>query len=127
MSRIDNLNLARYTQNVKNYVDGATDAIEDKIKITGTVTKAIGGIAKDKEYTNADIADVLSDLLFPYVAFTFNSIGTSAMAGTKEYGTSVTVIKVTPSFTTGSKAADDLDLSYYQPITFQLQDKTITF
>jgi protein gp37 len=27
----------------------------------------------------------------------------------------------------GSKAADDLDLSYYKPITFQLQDKTITF
>lgn len=27
----------------------------------------------------------------------------------------------------GSKAADDLDLSYYKPITFKLQDKTITF
>lgn len=27
----------------------------------------------------------------------------------------------------GSKAADDLNLSYYKPITFKLQDKTITF
>ena len=27
----------------------------------------------------------------------------------------------------GSKAADDLNLSYYQPITFHLKDKDITF
>lgn len=81
----------------------STEPIENKIKITGTVTKALGGIAKDKTYDNADIADVLSDLLFPYVAPTFNSISTSASSGTFEYGTTRTVTKVTPNFTKGSK------------------------
>lgn len=80
------------------------EVVEDKIKITGTVTKAIGGIAKDKSYSNADIADVLSDLLFPYVAPTFSSITLTAAAGTFEYGTTKTVTKVTPNFTKGSKA-----------------------
>lgn len=74
------------------------------LKITGTVTKALGGIAKDKTYTDADIADVLSDLLFPYVAPTMSSITLSEAAGTFEYGTSKTVSKVTPNFTKGSKA-----------------------
>ncbi len=73
------------------------------ITISGTVTKEIGGIAKDKEYANAAIIDVLSDLLFPYVAPTFSSIALSETAGTFEYGTSRTISKVTPNFTKGSK------------------------
>ena len=72
-------------------------------KISGTVTQALGGIAKDKTYTNAELSDVLSDLLFPYVAPTMNSITLSAAAGTFEYGTIKTVSKVTPNFTKGSK------------------------
>lgn len=72
-------------------------------KISGTVTKEIGGISKDKVYTDADIIDVLSDLLFPYVAPTMNSIVLSDAAGTYEYGTAKTVSKVTPNFTKGSK------------------------
>ena len=75
------------------------EPIENSLKITGTVTKALGGIAKDKTYTNANIAEVLSDLLFPYVAPTFSSISTSATSGTFEYGTTRTVTKVTPNFT----------------------------
>lgn len=74
-----------------------------EFKISGTVTKAIGGIAKDKIYTNADLNDVLSDLLFPYVAPTMSSITLSAAAGTFEYGTTKKVSKVTPNFTKGSK------------------------
>lgn len=75
----------------------------DDITISGTVTKEIGGIAKDKEYTNAAIRTVLSDLLFPYVAPIFSSITLSEAAGTFEYGTTKTVSKVTPNFTKGSK------------------------
>jgi hypothetical protein len=74
-----------------------------KTQISGTVTKAIGGIAKDKTYANADIADVISDLLFPYVAPTFSSISTSASSGTFEYGTTRTISTVTPKFTLGSR------------------------
>ena len=71
--------------------------------ISGTVTKEIGGIPKDKTYNNADIVSVLNDLLFPYVAPTMNNIILSDAAGTYEYGTAKTVSKVTPNFTKGSK------------------------
>jgi hypothetical protein len=77
--------------------------IDSKVTISGTVTKAIGGISKDKTYTNAALVDVLSDLLFPYVAPVFSSITTTATSGTFEYGTSRTISKVTPNFTKGSK------------------------
>jgi hypothetical protein len=77
--------------------------VDSKVTISGTVTQAIGGITKDKSYENAAIVDVLSDLLFPYVAPTFSSITTSAAAGTFEYGTTKTISKVTPNFTKGSK------------------------
>jgi hypothetical protein len=89
--------------------DGSTNSqsirllTPDDITISGTVTKEIGGIAKDKEYTNAAIINVLSDLLFPYVAPVFKSITLNEAAGTFEYGTSKTVSKVTPNFTKGSK------------------------
>jgi hypothetical protein len=76
---------------------------QNSLQISGTVTKDIGGIKKDTVYENAKVIDVLEELLFPYVPFTFNSISTTASAGTKEYGTSVTVTKVTPSFAKGSK------------------------
>lgn len=76
---------------------------QNNLQISGTVTKDIGGISKDTVYNNARVIDVLSELLFPYVPFTFNSISTITSAGNKEYGTSVTVSKVTPSFTKGSK------------------------
>lgn len=80
------------------------------LKITGTVTTALGGIAKDKTYSNADITEVLSDLLFPYVAPTLNSIVLSEAAGTFEYGTVRTVSKVTPNFTKGSKAITSIKI-----------------
>lgn len=71
--------------------------------LSGTVTNAVGGIAKNKVYNNADISTILSDLLFPYVKPSGLSISTTASSGTKEYGTTVAVTKVTPSFTLGSK------------------------
>lgn len=71
--------------------------------ISGTVTKEIGGISKNTVYTDASIAEVLTDLLFPYVAFSFTGISTTESAGTLEYGTTRTISKVTPSFTLGSK------------------------
>ena len=43
-------------------------AKDDVPTISGKVTKAVGGIAANKTYTNASIEDVLNDLLFPYVA-----------------------------------------------------------
>ncbi len=84
--------------------------VDSKVTISGTVTKAIGGIAKDKSYSNAAIVDVLSDLLFPYVAPSLSSITLSEAAGTFEYGTSKTVSKVTPNFTKGSKAITSIKI-----------------
>ena len=77
--------------------------VDEQFTISGTVTKEIGGIAKDTSYDNAAIIDVLTDLLFPYVAPIMTSITLSEAAGTFEYGTTKTVSKVTPNFTKGSK------------------------
>ena len=85
--------------------DGSTgvNALPFTTSISGKVTKEIGGIAKNTTYTNANIIDVLNDLLFPYVAPVFDSFSTTSSGGTYEYGTKVTVSKATPSFTVGSK------------------------
>lgn len=85
-----------------------TNDLNDIPKISGTVTKAIGGIAKDKTYTNAPLETVLSELLFPYVELSFSSISLkdsnkSTISSTLEYGEKVTVEYVMPSFTKGSK------------------------
>lgn len=90
----------------KDYVNEAIEGIEipeGTERISGTVTTAVGGITKNTEYTNATIAEVLSDLLFPYVAPYLSSISTSEYMGILEYGTKVKVTKVTPTFTKGSK------------------------
>lgn len=92
-------------------VDGLEDrltSIEDAGVISGTVTKALGGISKDKTYENASLATVLSDLLFPYVKPDITNLSIydangSSVSGTHEYGTSITVAKAKPTFTKGSK------------------------
>jgi hypothetical protein len=74
-----------------------------ELQLSGTVTKTIGGITKDKTYTDATVTDILKDLLFASVAPTFTRIRTSEGASTYEYGDAVTVSTVTPEFTLGSK------------------------
>ena len=88
--------------------DGEIGAPVELPTISGTVTNGVGGISKGKVYTNADITQVLTDLLFPYIAPTLNSLAlynssSSQLLGTYEYGTTITVAKVKPSFTKGSK------------------------
>jgi hypothetical protein len=105
--RDENYNYERFkigdgTTNVNNLPFAVPD-IDSKFTISGTVTNAVGGIAKNKVYTNADISTILSDLLFPYVKPSSLSISTEAPSGTKEYGTTVKVTEVTPTFTLGSK------------------------
>ena len=83
-------------------------ALTELPTISGTVTKDIGGISKDKTYSNASLESVLTDLLFPYVKpditglAIYNASG-SSVSGTHEYGTSITVAKAKPTFTKGSK------------------------
>ena len=93
--------------NSGNYLKiGATKFTEgelQKLKISGTTSVGIGGIPKGKTYNGADLRDVLVELLFPYVALTLNSITLHESAGVYEYGDEVTVSKVTPTFTLGSK------------------------
>ena len=81
-----------------------------ELTLSGTVTKAVGGIAAGKSYESTSILEVLNDLLFPYVAPVFNSISTNEAAGTFEYGTTKTISKVTPNFTKGSKAITSIKI-----------------
>lgn len=82
--------------------------LRDALTISGTVTKEIGGIAKNTTYDNASLETVLSDLLFPYVKPDITGLAiynesSSSVSGTHEYGTSITVDKFKPTFTKGSK------------------------
>lgn len=71
--------------------------------ISGTVTKALGGIGKDKVYNNTSIVTVLEDLLFPYVAPSKLEITLDQKAGTYEYGTEHKLTAATIKFAAGSK------------------------
>lgn len=80
----------------------------EDIKISGTVSKAIGGISVGKTYNDADLTTVLKDMLFPYVAPSGVSFGiyTSSdtlISGTYEYGKTLTATKAKFTFTKGSK------------------------
>jgi hypothetical protein len=81
-----------------------------KITSEGTTTVAVGGISKGTSLKDKSVAEVIESIFFPYVAFTFNSISTTTGAGTKEYGTSITISKVTPSFTAGSKTINSVKI-----------------
>lgn len=96
-----------HNHNDTYYTESEVDA---KVTISGTVTKDIGGISKNTTYTDAALVDVLTDLLFPYVAFTFSGISTSESSGTLEYGTTRTITSVTPSFTLGSKPITSINI-----------------
>lgn len=89
---------------------GSYTDLSNKPTISGTVTKDLGGITKGTTYDEATLQSVLEDLLFPYVPFTFNSISLSASSGTYEYGESVTVTKVKPNFTLGSKSINSIKI-----------------
>lgn len=79
-------------------------------KFSGTLTKDIGDFKKGQQIENLTIDRVIQKLLFPYVAFSFSSISTTASAGTKEYGTTLTISKVTPSFTAGSESINSVKI-----------------
>ena len=81
-----------------------------KITSDSPTTVAVGGISKGTSLKDKSVAEVIESIFFPYVAFSFSSITTTAGAGTKEYGTSVTISKVTPSFTAGSKTINSVKI-----------------
>ena len=66
-------------------------------------TATIGGIPKGTTFDNVPLLDIIEQLLYPYVAFSFSSISTTAASGSFEYGTTKSVTKVKPTFTLGSK------------------------
>jgi hypothetical protein len=108
MANIKKIKLGDVTYNLRD-ADAARIA-DAKITSESTTTVAVGGISKGTSLKDKSVAEVIESIFFPYVAFSFNSITTSADAGTKEYGTPVTISKVTPSFTAGSKAINSVKI-----------------
>lgn len=66
-------------------------------------TVSVGGIAKGKKYTNADIITVIDELLHPYVAPTGVSLTLSEGGGVFECGVTKTVSTGTVRWTNGSQ------------------------
>lgn len=76
---------------------------------TPTVS-ALGGVDVGTTFDNMPITDVLTKILYPYIAPTLNSITLAEAAGTFEYGTKRTISKVTPNFSKGSKAITSITI-----------------
>ena len=108
MADIKKIKLGDTTYDLRD-ADAARIA-DAKISSSSLTTVPVGGIAKGTSLKDKSVAEVIEEIFFPYVAFSFSSISTSASAGTKEYGTTVTVSKVTPSFTAGSKAINSVKI-----------------
>lgn len=67
-------------------------------------TIAIGGIAKGKKYENANVVDIINDLLHPYVAPTNVRLALSGVnGGTFEMGSTQNVTGATVTWTAGSQ------------------------
>lgn len=75
-----------------------------KSELEGRATKTVGSIAAGTDLTGKTVGEVLADILMGYVAPSALSIGTNLGTGVKEKGVQVTINKVTPTFTAGSKA-----------------------
>lgn len=108
MANIKKIKLGDVTYNLRD-ADAARIA-DAKITSESTTTVAVGGISKGTSLKDKSVAEVIESIFFPYVAFEFSGITTSASAGAKEYGTPVTISKVTPSFTAGSKAINSVKI-----------------
>ena len=67
-------------------------------------TATVGGIERGTTFDHVSVLDIIEMLLYPYVAFSFSSISTTAASGSFEYGTTKSVTKVKPTFTSGSKS-----------------------
>ena len=108
MADIKKIKLGDTTYDIRD-ADAARIA-DAKIASSSTTTVAVGGIAKGTSLKDKSVAEVIESIFFPYVAFSFDSISTTSSAGTKEYGTSVTISKVKPTFTAGSKAINSVKI-----------------
>lgn len=71
-------------------------------------TVAIGGIPAGTTFSNKPLKEIIEDMFYPYVAFTFSSFTTTAASGTFEYGTAKTVSSVKPTYTNGSKSLTNM-------------------
>lgn len=66
-------------------------------------TVAIGGIAKGTKYDNANVVDIIDELLHPYVAPSGISLATTVAGGTFEMGNAQSLSAATVKWTNGSK------------------------
>ena len=74
-------------------------------------TVAIGGIQKGKKYENANVVDIINDLLHPYVAPSGIRLTLAGVnGGTFEMGTTQSVTGATVSWTAGSQNVTKVEL-----------------
>lgn len=97
------------SNNIRNLLT-KIDEKQDIVKITGTTTKQVGGIPAGTSLDEKPVDELLNDMLFPYVKFTFNGISTTESSTTYELGKTVTISKVKPSYTAGSVAINSIKI-----------------
>ena len=109
----------KITYDSKGLVTAGADLTADDIpyldasKITYTnltpTTIEVGGIKKGTTFDNTSLADIIGNLFYPYVKFTFSSI-TLSSGTTFEYGTTVDVSYVKLNYTKGSKELTNVSI-----------------
>ena len=116
----------RYSDSIRDMVDEAVakkfsdvnSYTDSRTTITGTVTKAMYGIEAGKEYKNAPITSVLSDLLFNevsnYVAVTSGTTPPTSYSEVQDIGTSNLATITTQDNTYIWFLMPDTDLSIIQ-------------
>ena len=72
-------------------------------------TIEVGGIKKGTTFNNMKLTDIIENLLYPYVKFTFSSI-TLSSGTTFEYGTTVNVSYVRLNYEKGSKELTNVSI-----------------
>ena len=82
----------------------------DVIKSDRTTTVEIGGIPVGASLKDKSVAEIIEDIFFPYVPFSFDSISTNPTSGTREYGDDFEITHVTPKFTAGSEAINSVKI-----------------
>lgn len=89
-------------------VSGASDISSIKYTNENATTKDLGGIAKGTTFDNVPLDQLLTDLLYPYVAYEVKSVTSTDAAGTFEYGSTKTIESIKPTITTGSQKINSL-------------------
>lgn len=115
----------RYKEYV--YCENRWECLGDVFNLTysnpNPTTKTLGGINAGTTFSNKTIQEMFDMLLYPYIAISGFSISTN-ISGAKEKGITLTITKVKPNYTHGSKAVNSYKIYSNSAYTNEITSNT---